>query len=44
MPRAAGITTKIVALTDTLGNLVRFELLPGQRHVTIGVASLIGAT
>ena len=24
-------TTKILALTDALGNLVRFELLPGQR-------------
>jgi hypothetical protein len=25
------MTTKIVALTDALGNLVRFVLLPGQR-------------
>jgi hypothetical protein len=24
------MTTKIVALTDALGNLVRFVLLPGQ--------------
>ena len=36
-----GWTTKIVALTDALGNLVRFTLLPGQRHDTIGVAPLI---
>jgi len=35
------VTTKIVALTDALGNLVDFELLPGQRHDTIGVARLI---
>jgi transposase len=27
-----------------LGNLVSFELLPGQRHDTIGVASLIDTT
>ncbi len=33
-----------MALTDALGNLVSFELLPGQRHDTIGAASLIGAT
>jgi len=30
-----------MALTDALGNLVRFELLPGNRHDTIGVAPLI---
>jgi transposase len=36
-----GLTTKIVALVDALGNLVRFVLLPGQRHDTIGVAPLI---
>jgi transposase len=36
-----GMTTKILALTDALGNLVRFVLLPGQRHDTIGVAPLI---
>jgi transposase len=35
------VTTKILALTDSLGNLVRFVLLPGQRHDTIGVAPLI---
>src|SRR3954470_289025 len=36
-----GMTTKILALTDALGNLVRFELLPGQRFDTVGVAPLI---
>ena len=35
------MTTKIVALVDALGNLVRFHLLPGQRHDSIGVAPLI---
>ena len=30
-----------MALTDALGNLVRFVLLPGQRYDTIGVAPLI---
>lgn len=28
-------------MTDALGNLVRFHLLPGQRYDTIGVAALI---
>src|SRR3954465_3555872 len=36
-----GMTTKILAPTDALGNLVRFELLPGQRFDTVGVAPLI---
>jgi transposase len=36
-----GLTTKILALTDALGNLVRFVLMPGQRFDTIGVAPLI---
>ena len=36
-----GWTTKILALTDALGNLVRFVLLPGQRYDTMGVAPLI---
>jgi hypothetical protein len=36
-----GMTTKILALTDALGNLVRFVLLPGQRHDTVGVPPLI---
>jgi len=35
------MTTKILALTDALGNLVRFGLLPGQRFDTVGVAPLI---
>ncbi len=35
------MTTKILALTDALGNLVRFVLLPGQRYDTVGVAPLI---
>jgi transposase len=35
------MTTKIVALTDALGNLVRFVLLPGQRFETAGVPPLI---
>ena len=35
------MTTKIVALVDGLGNLVRFVLLPGQRHDNIGVPPLI---
>jgi transposase len=35
------MTTKILALTDSLGCLVRFILLPGQRFDSIGVAPLI---
>lgn len=38
------MTTKILALTDALGNLVRFELLPGHRFDTVGVAPLIHDT
>ncbi len=34
------MTTKILALSD-MGNLVGFELLPGQRHDRVGVARLI---
>ena len=30
-----------MVLTDALGNLVRFELLPGNRYDTVGVAPLI---
>lgn len=30
-----------MALVDALGNLVRFILLPGQRHDSVGVAPLI---
>jgi transposase len=36
-----GLPTRIVALVDALGNLVRFILLPGQRHDSLGVAPLI---
>jgi transposase len=36
-----GRTTKILALTDALGNLVRFMLLRGHRYDTVGVAPLI---
>jgi len=35
------MTTKILALTDALGNLVRFVLLPGHRFDTLGVPPLI---
>ncbi|WP_236038161.1 IS5 family transposase [Belnapia arida] len=31
------LTTKIVAMVDAFGNLVRFVLLPGQRHDSVGV-------
>src|ERR1700694_1981078 len=36
-----GLTTKIMALVDALGNLIRFVLLPSQRHDSIGVEPLI---
>lgn len=35
------MTTKVLALTDALGNLVRFKLLPGQRSEIKGVPDLI---
>ena len=35
------MTTKILALTDALGNLVRFVLMPGQRFDTVGVPPLL---
>ena len=35
------MTTKILALTDDLGNLVRFRLMPGHRFDTVGLAPLI---
>ena len=35
------MTTKILALTDALGNLVRFKLMPGQRSEITGVSELI---
>ncbi len=37
----AGLTTKIAALVDALGNLVRFVLLPGQRHDIISFDALM---
>ena len=33
-----------MALVDALGNLVRFVLLPGQRHDIVGVPPLIKGT
>ncbi|MDX8468143.1 IS5 family transposase [Mesorhizobium sp. VK23B] len=36
-----GMTTKILALTDALGNLVRFHLMPGHRFDTVGVEPLL---
>ncbi len=35
------MTAKILALTDALGNLVRFQLLPGHRFDTVGVEPLL---
>ena len=35
------MSTKIVVLTDALGNLVRFVLLPRQSFDTVGVPTLI---
>ena len=35
------MTTKILALTDALGNLVRFKLLPGHRFDTVGIEPLL---
>jgi transposase len=35
------LTTKILALVDALGNLVRFILLPGQRHDSIGAEPIL---
>ena len=37
----SGWATKILALTDALGNLVRFTLMPGQHYDTVGVPPLI---
>ncbi|MCV6546691.1 MAG: transposase, partial [Cohaesibacter sp.] len=36
-----GLTTKILALVDALGNLVRFSIMPGQCGETTGVSDLI---
>ena len=38
---AVGRTTKIIVLVDVLGNLIRFQLLPGQAHDMKGIARLI---
>ena len=38
---SGGLTKKIVALVDALGNLIKFCLLPGQRHDLIGVNGLL---
>ena len=35
------MTTKILALTDALGNLVRFPLMPGDRYDSVEVPPLI---
>jgi transposase len=35
------MTTKILALVDALGNLVRFALMPGQRGEITGAEKLI---
>ena len=35
------MTTKILALTDALGNRVRFRLMPGNRYDTVGVPPLL---
>jgi transposase len=35
------LTTKIAALVDALGNLIRFVLLPGQRHDITSVEALM---
>ena len=35
------MTCKILALTDALGNLIDFRLLPGQAHDLRGTADLI---
>lgn len=35
------MTTKIIPLTDPLGNLVRFRLMPSQRHDSVEVPPLI---
>ncbi|HEY1858195.1 IS5 family transposase [Acidocella sp.] len=37
----SGWATKILALTDALGNLVHFLLMPGQHYDTVGVPPLI---
>ena len=41
MLEGKGMTTKSPALTNMLGNLVRFVLLPGHRFGMVGVPPLI---
>ncbi|MFS3136291.1 IS5 family transposase [Gluconacetobacter sacchari] len=36
-----GLTTKVVAVVDALGNLIRFRLLPGQRHDICGAQPVL---
>jgi hypothetical protein len=36
-----GLTSKIMVLVDSLGNLIDFRLMPGQRHDSRGVMALI---
>ena len=40
-PSRGGITTKILALADALGNRVDFRLMPGQAHDLCETATLI---
>jgi hypothetical protein len=35
------MTTKMRVLTDALGNLLRFQFMPGRRFDTVGLAPLI---
>jgi len=35
------VSTKILALCDALGNLLKFTLMPGQRHDSKGVEEMI---
>ena len=37
------MTSKILALTDALGNLIDFRLLPGQAHELRGTAECLDA-
>ena len=36
-----GMTTKILALTDALGNLIDFILMPGQAHDLVKTRELL---
>ncbi len=36
-----GLTRKVVALTDAVGHLIRFEILPGQTHDLKAVPELL---